>query len=433
MTETLDRSIAPEVRPLPTLHLPMPETMITPGGIPLTVLRSATCDVPVFQLRVVAGGLGCLDMKSMALAWLYPMMLNQGSENFDGNALSEIFEGAGAWLAICLQSHHLDITLRGLTDTAPEVVATLARMLRNPLFPADRLAVIAETRAMQRAVGLTQPKVIARDTTEEMFWGPGHKAALNPSPDELRDVKQADLISAHERFDPRFMSLYLSGNVTPGLVETIAEAFDSVFANESPVSGDIWQPTIMEPSTVAATRRITLPESRQAAISVKIPTIMRSHPDYEMLRLAVAGLGGYFGSRLNTLLREERGLTYGVSSSLAGSLDGAHMSIATECRTEAADEALAIIESELTRFVEEPPQADELKRLLSYSTTRLAAILDSPFTILDTAVVQQVTIGTPVDYFDRTQKAIKSATPDELARVMAEHIASGPRCIAIVS
>ncbi len=82
-------------------------------------------------------------------------------------------------------------------------------------------------------------------------------------------------------------------------------------------------PNVMPPAPTAGFRRIDLPDSRQAAVSIAIPAIMRSHPDYELLRLAVTGLGGYFGSRLNTELREERGLTYGVSAALVGSLDGA--------------------------------------------------------------------------------------------------------------
>ena len=425
----LDRSVAPEVRPLPHLSLPLPETVHTRTGLPLVVLTSATCDAPVFQLRITVGGLGSFDLGRPELASLYPLMLNQGSGGLDGDKLSEIYEGAGAWVNISQQSHHLDIIVRGLTDTAPEVVTTLAQMLRAPLFPARRLAVIAESRAMQREVALKQPKVLARESTALMLWGEGHIAATSASPDDLRGVVSSDLVAVHSGFAPSRMTLYLSGHVDQALIDTVTDAFDEAFEGDNTSDGQ-WHPNVMPPAPTAGFRRIDLPDSRQAAVSIAIPAIMRSHPDYELLRLAVTGLGGYFGSRLNTELREERGLTYGVSAALVGSLDGAFMSVATECRRDAADEAVEAIEAEIARFVSEPPHGDELKRLLSYSTTRLAAILDSPFAILDTAEVQQATIGTPVDYFDRTQAAIASATPYELARVAATHL-SDLRCTTV--
>lgn len=432
MTAPLDRTKAPAVRPLPRLTLPRPERLVTPGGIPMTVLTSATCDAPVFQLRVTAGGMGSLDFPIGAAGTLYPQMLNQGSEGLDADALSEAFEGAGAWLGIRQHHHHLDISLRGLTESAGDVAAVLAAMLHAPLFPAGRLAVVAEKSAMMREVALRKPKVLADEATARMFWGEGHPAAYSAAAAELRAVTAADVAACHASFGAPRMHLYLSGNVTQALADTIALAFDRVYGDLcAPREAAVARWEAKEASPRGGTERITLPGNRQAAISMRIPAIGRSHPDYEMLRIAVTALGGYFGSRLNLELREERGLTYGISASLAGSVDGACMTVATECRGDAADEAVEAICSEIERFVAEPPEGDELRRLLGYVATTQAAILDSPFTIIDAAAIQQETIGTPPDYFDRMQTAIASATPGELARVAATHLASA-RSIAIV-
>lgn len=429
MSSTLDRSKAPAVSPLPHLSLPRPVSRRLPCGAGLTVLESAVCDAPVFQLRLIAEGAGQYDCTSSAAAALYPIMLNQGSEGLDGDTISDLFEGAGAWFNATLQTHHLDASLKGLCDTAPEIVAAFADMLRRPLFPADRLAVVAESRAMDREVRLSRPMTIAREATAKMLWGDGHPAAVFPSPDDMRRVTPADLQLCHSAYRPEGINIYLSGHVTPELVDTVAGAFDALYpAVTSEMRDDSVH--IIPPEPQAGYSVIDMPGSTQAAISVRIPTIMRSHPDYEMLRLAVTGLGGYFGSRLNSNLREERGLTYGITASLVGSLDGAYMSIATECRRDAAEEALGEIRAEIERFVKDPPSGEELSRLLGYSSTRLAGILDSPFTILDTAAVFPRIIGAPADYFDRTQAAIASATPEELARVVSQHL-SAPSCIAI--
>ena len=51
---------------------------------------------------------------------------------------------------------------------------------------------------------------------------------------------------------------------------------------------------------------------------MSIPTIDRSHEDYISLRLVVMALGGYFGSRLMTNIREDKGYTYGIQANLYG-------------------------------------------------------------------------------------------------------------------
>lgn len=50
------------------------------------------------------------------------------------------------------------------------------------------------------------------------------------------------------------------------------------------------------------------PGAQQSSVKIAIPVIGREHPDYIDLRLAVIALGGYFGSRLMTNIRERKGL-----------------------------------------------------------------------------------------------------------------------------
>lgn len=422
-----DRSVAPEVHPMPPLRLPGHDTYDLECGIRIHVLREAVCDSPVFSIQLVAAGCGRNECDNRAAASLYAPMLTKGSEGFTADEISELMEGAGAWLSAAQQSRHLQVTLRGLTDTAPVIIPPLARILAHPLFPADRLSVAARTAAMNRSISMMKPATMAADAVREMLWGPGHPSASVPSPDELLAVTTEEIARCHASYSPRRISIYLSGAVTPDLERIVADAFNTIYPS---AKHEGWSPVILPPSPTPGRRFLSAPDSSQAAISLRIPTIMRSHPDYEMLHLAVRALGGYFGSRLNMLLREERGLTYGASAALIGSLEGAGISVTTECRGEAADEALSLIIDEIDRFGKEPPEGDELERLRSHALSSLAANLDSPFSMLDYAVLHE-TIGTPADYFERMRDAILSATPDSLSRVFTSHIDPADSIIAV--
>ena len=43
-------------------------------------------------------------------------------------------------------------------------------------------------------------------------------------------------------------------------------------------------------------------------------SLNRMHPDYLKLRVLITLFGGYFGSRLMSNIREEKGYTYGISA-----------------------------------------------------------------------------------------------------------------------
>lgn len=422
-----NRSTAPQVHPLPRLRLPGHDTYDLDCGIRMHVLRSAVCDAPVFSLQLVAAGCGRSECANRAAAALYAPMLTKGSEGFSADDISELMEGAGAWLSATQQSRHLQVTLRGLTDTAATIVPALAQILARPMFPSDRLAVAARTAAMNRSISIMKPATMAADAVRAMLWGPGHPSASVPSPEQLLAVTPEDVACCHKAYSPRRISVYLCGAVTPALEKIVADAFNAIYPA---ATHEEWSPVIIPASPTPGQRFFDAPDSSQAAICLRIPTIMRSHPDYETLHLAVRALGGYFGSRLNMRLREERGLTYGASAALIGSLEGAAMSVTTECRGEAAGEALDIITSEIERFGNEPPEGDELERLRSHALSSLASNLDSPFSMLDYAVLHE-TIGTPSDYFDRMRDAILSATPESLSRVFAGHIRPADSIIAV--
>lgn len=64
-----------------------------------------------------------------------------------------------------------------------------------------------------------------------------------------------------------------------------------------------------------------------------MPTVLRSDADYIPLRILVTALGGYFGSRLMTNIREDKGYTYGISASLLGYRNNSFISISCQCDT----------------------------------------------------------------------------------------------------
>lgn len=428
---SLDRSVAPRVFPIPAPALPPFYTYTLPAGATVTVLRSG-CDAGVFRICAVRKSDNDF-LGAPAVSQLYMPMLREGTGSLSSAEISGILDGTGSWLNGFATSHHITHQLFGLHSSARPALEVFADILRNPVFPADSLAVISESEAQKTEVAMRKVATHARQAIGKIIWGPDHHSVQIASPDQLRAVTPASLAGFHQRVcRPADFHYFLSGNITPEIEKIVSETVGMI----SPLPGISGQPIDIRPvpphSSCGDTfQRVSVPYSQQAAIRLDIPTIGRDHPDYEMLRLAVTALGGYFGSRLMANLREEKGLTYGISAGLMGSIDGGVISVSTECRADAAAQAIDEIRAEITRMAADPLSDEEMHRLRSYAMSRQASTLDSPFTIADVAM-NRTTLGTPHDYFDRTTRAILSATPATIADIAARYLTL-PRAATVLA
>ena len=161
-----------------------------------------------------------------------------------------------------------------------------------------------------------------------------------------------------------------------------------------------------------------------------MPSIPRSHPDYETLRAVVVALGGYFGSRLMTVIREEKGLTYGISAALLGHREGSYITISSQCDNRYTNTVVEEIGKEIARLACEPMSEDELTTLKRYIRSNLAASFDTPFSAMDYFTTQRH-VGSPPDYLDRQQRALDRLTPNVIMDFARKYLVEPDKYITI--
>jgi zinc protease len=146
----------------------------------------------------------------------------------------------------------------------------------------------------------------------------------------------AGFVATH--LHPGVATLVIAGDFTGVEPEGLAEralgrwsavGAPSVAAAESPVSR---RPRV---------QLIHWPDAPQATLRIAGPGVTRGDPRWPALFVANYVVGGSFGSRLNTLLREQKGLTYGVSSTLDSGRMAGLVRIGASVQSAAAAEAVA--------------------------------------------------------------------------------------------
>ena len=260
---------------------------------------------------------------------------------------------------------------------------------------------------------------VASDESNRLIYGSGHPLAHITVPEEIEQLTPEILAAIHKGIiNPARAHAFMSGYFTDDILDSVRAMLAAIppLSEGTPLN---ISPGI--PAKGGTIVKIPFESSMQSAISISIPSIPRSHPDYIPLRMAVTALGGYFGSRLMTNIREEKGLTYGIRAMLCGSLEGSYVGIMARCDKSYAYTVTDEIKKELLLLASEPPRGEELERLKTHLASELADNLDSPSKVMQ-YYRNIITFGTPADYFEQQQRHLAALTDTTIADMADKYL-----------
>lgn len=411
-----DRTIAPPVRPFEGLSIPDETTEILPNGVTLHTYDGGDQDVSRLSLLFAGGQAEASDTLLPGITF---DLMRFGSKCHSGDEISEALDYNGATLRTRSLEHHTGYELIAMNKHLGQILPLMLEILSAPTLPAELLQVFLRKAAANEAVKQSKVAYLSQQEVTRMMRGNEHPLARQSTPEAIAAITIDDVRAAHTSTvaGTTGTHAFVSGHINDKTLSSYKNLL-SQLPKGRPAKLHITPFTATEPST----SHILRPQSLQASVSAAIPAVPRSHPDYIPLRLTVMALGGYFGSRLMTNIREKKGLTYGISASLLGTAEGAYTQIDAQCANETCAIVVEEIINELHRLVTAPPTGDELRHLKLYASTMLAATLDSPFSIIDYHQ-SRLTVGTPDNYFALQLQAINTLTPDTIASMASQYLA----------
>ncbi len=147
----------------------------------------------------------------------------------------------------------------------------------------------------------------------------------------------------------------------------------------------------------------------------------KSHPDYIDFQVLNTILGDYFGSRLMSNIREDKGYTYGIGSGVMDMNKTGYFVIVTEVGKEVLDKTLHEIKFELERLQNEPVPEDELDLVKNYMLGQLLKSADGPYAMLDMYNgVDMYDLN--LDFYDRAIRQIKEITPARIRELAQQYL-----------
>lgn len=412
---TPDRSTSPAIHPFGKLSMPEQTTETLSNGAELHYYTGG--DQPVCRLSILIPG-GTLDLGN-ARAKLLAGMLTEGSTEIDADTLAEITDFNGARTGASAHSHHITFDMAVTTSRLTAMLGELRKMFAVPLFPESRLALLRDR--LKNNVRMSKMEVA--NATDEAFLplivGASHPQSRVLSEEEIDATDSETLRQTYnDIFNPSQIHAYFCGLAGDEEIEAVREFISGLPELGKGITASV-QP--YEPAGAQSRRDVPFAGSMQCGIAAGMPGPSRTSADYVPLRYAVMCLGGYFGSRLMTNIREDKGLTYGISAALLGSPEGSYVYISTTADRSYAEAVEREIRAELDALRTNPPRGAELDRFKRYAATQLAEMLDNPQSIMG-YYSSMLLVGTPADYFERQQEVLSQLSPEMISEIADRYL-----------
>jgi zinc protease len=308
----------------------------------------------------------------------------------------------------------------------------LAEMVVLPSFPVGEIERLRDERLNDLLQARAEPRRRVEWAFAETIYAassPYHRPA-GGTEETVADLGRDEVEKRHGAMsDPRSATLIVAGDLRELPVETIAAAHFGEWQGK----GRALAPADAQAQAHPAGPRVVLvdrPGSAQTEIRVGHVGLPRRIPDYHAVSVVSAILGGLFNSRLQRLLREERGYTYGVGAGFDFRRAAGPFSVRTAVETEVTAAALTDVMAELRGIRTRPVSEDELREARDFLIGVFPLRFESPAQVA-AALAGLVIHGLPDDELDRYRPGVAAVTADDVAEA-AGHIRPDEASIVLV-
>ena len=367
------------------------------------------------------------------LTVLMARAMTEGTRSRDAIALIEASERLGASIHAEAGWDALSVGVDVPSERLGPALDLVAEIMEEPRFPEDEVERLRDERLNDLLQAKADPRRRVEEAFVETIYAPG-SPYRRPSGGTKATVERFDAEMARamhqRRFDPNRMTLLVGGDLSEIDVAEIAEAR---FGR--------WQPSLTceGPRTILAkpasnpyrVRLIDRPGSVQTEIRIGHVGLRRRIPDFHALSVMSAILGGLFNSRLNRVLREEKGFTYGASAGFDLRRAAGPFAARAAVNTDVTVPAIEAILSELEGMGERPVTDAELHAARDFLVGVFPLRFETPAAVVG-AISSIVVHGLPDDELAQYRPAIEAVSAEDVTATARAHVRPADAAIVLV-
>lgn len=405
------RQQQPEVKQVAHIDFVKPLVFDVTPDVRLLWMKDVPNDTVRLDLFFDAG----ISRAGKSIPSIVHSLLFSGTPEHSSVEIHESIDALGGFLDTDLSYETAVVSIYCLKEYLPEITQLVASAITGMCF---RESEVEDTlRSMGQKFRENQQKVrymAQQQFRKLLFESHSDYSTLSQG----NDFESPDIPEMKRFFKTCYLNgltrMTLVGNVEQDTVDALIDLFGKWSMDSKPVYGSNF-------STTQKRAHFPVEGALQTALRMGKILFPKQHPDYIGFQFLNTILGDYFGSRLMSNIREDKGYTYGIGSAIMELQNDGYFVIVTEVGKEVTDATLTEIATELRRLREEPVGQEELELVRNYMLGQLLKSADGPYAMLD--MYNSVDMhGLDLAFYDYAIAEIRSMTAQRLQELAQKYL-----------
>lgn len=415
-TTLLERKKAPAIVDAVNFHLQLKaaDTFTLRNGVEVYAVNAGAEEVLSLEWVFFAGN---WQEEQNLVAASANFLLRNGTSKRTAFQINEHFEYYGSYLNRACYNETATITLHCLNKHIQELLPVVKELIVDSIMPEEELAIYKQNMKQRLKVSLKKSDFVASRLIDVYLYGEQHPYGKYSKAEDFDILQREQLLKFYDEYYRNGKLILFAAGKLPANLETLLNEHFGDLPNKPVTLKEI------KPVTAAEKKfRITNdPEGVQGSIRIARPFPNRHHPDFIKVQVLNALLGGFFGSRLMSNIREDKGYTYGIHSYLQNHIHDSAWMISTEAGKDVCEATIAEVYKEMKALRDELVDEEELLLVRNYLMGGILGDLDGPFQII--ARWKNIVLnGLDEQYFYNSINTIKTISAEEIRTLAQQYL-----------
>lgn len=408
------RKNAPKPGPAPKIELGDYDEFTLDNGLKVITVENHKIPRVSFQIFVDAPPIkegefaGAADMAGQ--------LLNKGTEH---KSKAEI-DAAVDFIGASLNTSASGLFGASLTKHKDQLLELMADVLLNPTFPEEEFEKLKKQTLSNLASEKDDPNAIAGNVANVLRYGADHPYGELATEETVENITLDKCKAFYNTyFKPNASYLVIVGDIKAEEAKKVAEKYFSKWEKGTVTKATVAMPAMPSETTVDFVAKTG---AVQSVLAVTYPVELKpGSEDVIKARVMNTLFGGYFRSRLNNNIREDKGFSYGVRSSLNPDRYVGYFTAGGSVRNEVTDSSIVEFLKEMNTLRNEKVSEDELTLVKNVLSGSFARALERPETVARFAL-NTVRYELPNDYYATYLEKVSKVTPEDIQAMAQKYL-----------
>jgi len=406
----LNRIQAPIIKDATEFNLKLKpyEKYVLDNGVEVYAVNAGIQEVMSVELVFKAGN-WYEQQNNVAAATNF--LIKNGTTNKTAFQLNEHFDYYGSHLSRGCYNETSTIILHCINRHLGTHLPVISEMITDSIYPQHELDIFKQNMQQRLIVNLKKCDFVAGRLIEEYLFGKQHPYGVYSNKEDYDALEQQQLLEYYKQYYTHGHCTIFAGGLLPDNFEQLLnETIGQLPLNQATL------PTILHPVLPAVEKKYRISNDAngvQGAIRLARAFPNRHHPDFQGVQVLNTLFGGFFGSRLMSNIREDKGYTYGIHSYILNHILTTAWMVSTEAGKDVCEATINEVYNEMKDMREELVDEEELQLVKNYLIGTILGDLDGPFHIIG-RWKNLILNGLDENYFYSSVNTIKKISAKEL-------------------